>query len=155
MSLNKYLIELLIQEHSIIDELLVIDNKIQFTNLTFDWLLNILQDITIDLDELPVRKYDVITDGELKTTLNCLINYAPFINHLNINERYVGINKWFIKHINDYYKSHNININILLDIDDNYEQYNDSKALIVCGFKEFIDGISLLFENKNVIKIEM
>lgn len=155
MSLNKYLIELLIQEQSIIEELLIIDNKIQFTSLTYNQLLNILQNITIDMDELPVGKYNVITDGEINTTLKCLISYAPLINRVNINKRYVGINKWFIKHINNYYKRNKININILLDIDNNYSQYTDSKSLIICGFKEFIDGTSSLFDNKSIIKIEM
>lgn len=155
MSLNKYLIELLIQEQSIIEELLIIDNKIQFTSLTYNQLLNILQNITIDMDDLPVGKYDVITDGEINTTLKCLISYAPLINRMNINKRYVGVNKWFIKNINEYYKRNKININILLDIDNNYSQYTDSKFLIICGFKEFIDGTLSLFNNKSVIKIEM
>lgn len=155
MSLNKFLIELLIQERSIVEELLAIDNKIQFTNLTFEQLLNSIKDVTNEVEDIPMRKYDFITDGEIKTVLNCLINYAPFINHLNINKRYVGINKWLINHINDYYENNNINIHIILDIDNNYRKFNDSKVIVVCGFKEFVEGTSLLFENKKILKIEM
>lgn len=155
MSLNKYLIELLIQERSVVEELLVVDNKIQFTNLSFEQLLNSIKVVTNEVEDIPMRKYEFITDGEVKTVLNCLINYAPFINNLNINKRYVGINKWLVNHINDYYQNHNINIHILLDIDNNYEKYNNSKSIIICGFKEYVEGISYLFENKNILKIEM
>lgn len=155
MSLNKYLLELLIKERSVVEELLVIDNKIQFTNLTFEQLLNSIKNVTNEFVDIPMRKYDFITDGDVKTVLNCLINYAPFINNLNINKRYVGINKWLVNHINYYYQNHNININISLDINDNYEKYNDSKTIIIIGFKEFVEGISLLFHDKNILKIEM
>ncbi len=155
MSLNQYLIDLLMKERAIVEELLMIDNKIQFTNLTYDKLLNDIRGMTIHIKDIPIRKYDFITDGELQTILQCLINYAPLINHLNINKRYVGVNTWLVKHINDYYREQSLNINISLDISDSYSLYDDSKAIVICGFKEFIEGTSLLFDNKNIIEVEM
>ena len=64
MDLKTYLLNCFLEDRSVIEELLFIDNKVQYTNLTYEKLLDVLKNISVydNLDE--AFSYIAITDGE-------------------------------------------------------------------------------------------
>ena len=77
-----------------------------------------------------------------------LFNYIDNTIILNINHKTIGFNKWLITRINEYY-----NREIVLDVDNNYELYSKYDNIMIIGFEEFVEGTSLMYEDKNLLKI--
>ena len=118
--MKDYLLNILETEKDIVEELLSIDNKVQYTNYTYEYIYNKIYNFN-KYDNNLNDKYIVITDGEIDTILYILFNYIDNTIVLNINHKTIGLYKWLITRVNEYY-----NKNIILDIDNNYELY-DSK----------------------------
>ncbi len=133
MDIINYLLNLVIDEEEIIRELLNIDNNLCQMNISYNDLVDIIR--TTNGDEYKVTdKYDVITDGDIKSVVFALINYHDVINRINIDDFYYGINKWLVTRINEYY-----NNEIILDKDSSYEKYGNN--IMIVGEKAFIDGV--------------
>ncbi len=147
--MKEYLLNILDSEKSIVEELLRIDNRIQFTDYTYEYIYNKIYNFN-KFDNKLNDKYIVITDGEIDTILYILFNYIDNTIVLNINHKTIGLYKWLISRINEYY-----NKNIILDINNNYELYDKYDNILIAGFIEFVEGTSLLYENKNIVKIEI
>ncbi len=146
--MKEYILGLLEEEKYIVEELLRIDNKVQNTNYTYEYVYKTIYNF--NKEKMDIKgKYMVITDGELSTVLNILFNYSDNILCLNINHKTVGLYKWLVNRLNMY----NDNIDIILDIDNNYELYDKYDNFIIAGFDEFVDGTSEMYDNKNIIKI--
>lgn len=146
--MKEYILGLLEEEKYIVEELLRIDNKVQNTNYTYEYVYKTIYNF--NKEKMDIKgKYMVITDGELSTVLNILFNYSDNILCLNINHKTVGLYKWLVNRLNMY----NDNIDIILDIDNNYELYDEYDNFIIAGFDEFVEGTSEMYDNKNIIKI--
>lgn len=146
--MKEYILNLLEEESNIVEELISIDNKIQNNDLTYSKLYKTIFDTNIKNNKIN-GKYIVITDGQLKTVLNIILNYTGNILCLNINHTSVAIYKWLVDRINKYSND----INIILDINNNYELYDKYDNFIITGLKEFVDGTSELYYDKNILKI--
>ena len=134
------------EDKSIIDELLLIDNKIQYTNLTYESLLDsiIAVDICNVLDGDSV--YVAITDGEVQTVLKVII-CTPKLSTLYINRTFLSINKYLVSCANKFYEFEKIQ----LDSSKNYQKYiNSANKVILSGFDTFVEELSNEF-NQDVI----
>ncbi len=153
MTLKDYICDLLVEERSLIEELLKVDNHICQTKLTYDVLYAKIYSV-VDSNEVIEHKCNYITDGEPDNVLLALMN-APKIKNLHINRTYVGINKWLTERTKEYFKEQNINVNLILDIEKGYRRYtDDNHDIVIIGPKEFIYGIASMFIEKTIIKIE-
>lgn len=151
--MKEYLLNCLEEDQSIVNELLRIDNKIQFTSLSIDDLVELINNITeLNIDDMK-KKYVFVTDGEINTTLNILCNYSRGIKCININKRNVAINKWLFMAINQYYINNDISIDIELDIENDYTRYESEKEIVICGYETFVNGTKELFDDNQVLTI--
>lgn len=155
MNLKNYLIKLLLDEKEIVEELIMVDNKVMFSNLTYKDLYNIVEKCKIDFEDILSFNYDFILDGDINTIVYVLINYSTCVRYLHVNSNYVGITSWLITKINQYYNDININTCISLDINKGYKDFSQDEVLVLCGHSYFINGIKDLFDNKKFIIIEM
>ena len=144
--MKEYLLNKLEEEQDIIEKILEVDNRVQKTNYDYNYVHNLVSNTNIVSNNLK-SKYILITDGELSTIIYMLLNYTQNIMCININHMTVGLNMWLIKKINEF------GIEIYLDKNNNYNIYDEYDRIMVAGFKEFVDGTSLMYENKDVIKI--
>lgn len=153
MTLEKYLVIMLVEEKSIIEELLQIDNGIGKTNLTYNQLLEMMT--SGKYDKLSVNdKCNFITDGEVDTVFNVLITSAPFVKKLHINRNFVAINKWLVEKTKQYYLDKQLELDLMLDIQKDYSDYtNDDSMYIIYGFSEFVDGCLDILYDKNTMLI--
>ncbi len=69
MPLKEHLINCLLEDKSIIDELLLIDNRVQYTSLTYENILNNLKNAVVYDNLDVVSSYIAITDGEIDSVL--------------------------------------------------------------------------------------
>ena len=144
--MKEYLLNKLEEEQDIVEKILEVDNRVQKTNYDYNYVHNLVSNTNIVSNNLK-SKYILITDGELSTIIYMLLNYTQNIMCININHMTVGLNMWLIKKINE------LGIEIYLDKNNNYNIYDEYDRIMVAGFKEFVDGTSLMYENKDVIKI--
>ena len=116
MDLKTYLLNCFLEDRSVIEELLFIDNKVQYTNLTYEKLLDVLKNISVydNLDE--AFSYIAITDGEFDSVCKILINITE-IKTLYVNRCFLGINKYIVKCVNEFYGADKV----MLDSSVNYQ----------------------------------
>lgn len=147
MDLRTYLMDCILEDRNIIEELLFIDNKVQYTNLTYESLIGMLKKIN-DYDILDDNfNYVAITDGEFDTVFKVLIN-VPSLSTLYVNRSFLGINKYLIKLVNAFYECEKVK----LDDSTNYHKYVDSTdKIILSGFDTFVDEISKEFVHKEFV----
>lgn len=150
MNLKEYLIECIIEDKDIITSLLYIDNQIQYTNLSYDELLDKIRNTEICLDIDTSLFYSAITDGEIESVIKVLIS-IPKLKSIYVNRTSVGINKYLIDRTNRYYKDQNIELNI----DNDYNSYKDhDTSIIVCAFNEMVEDIKDKFKGIKLVIIK-
>lgn len=138
MNLKEYLLNCFLEDKSLIEELLFIDNKVQYTNLTYEKLLDVLKNISVydNLDD--AFNYIAITDGEFDSVCKVLINVSN-IKVLYVNRCFLGVNKYLVNCVNTFYGEDKISI----DSDKNYHQYIDkSNKIVLSGFDTFVEELS-------------
>lgn len=138
MNLKEYLLNCFLEDKSLIEELLFIDNKVQYTNLTYEKLLDVLKNISVydNLDD--AFNYIAITDGEFDSVCKVLINVSN-IKVLYVNRCFLGVNKYLVNCVNAFYDADKISI----DSDKNYHQYIDkSNKIVLSGFDTFVEELS-------------
>ena len=147
IELRAYLMNCIIEDKNVIEELLLIDNRVQYTNLTYESLISSLQDIS-DYDILDSNfNYVAITDGEFDTVFKVLIN-TPSLSTIYVNRSYLGINKYLIRMVNSFYDEEKVK----LDDSTNYHKYiNSDDKILLSGFDTFIDEISKEFVHKEIV----
>lgn len=143
--MKEYILDCLIKDELIVKELLTIDNKVQYTSLTIEDLVKLINKIDSNIEHSYVDKYVFITDGELKTVLTILFNYYSNIKIININKKNVAIIKWFIMIIKKY---NDLDFNILSDLDNNYTKYDNESNIVISGAAFYCSNMKLLFPNK-------
>ena len=147
MNLKTYLLNCFLEDRSVIEELLFIDNKVQYTNLTYEKLLDVLKNISVydNLDE--AFSYIVITDGEFDSVCKILINITE-IKTLYVNRCFLGINKYIVKCVNEFYGADKV----MLDSSVNYQKYIDkSNKIVLCGFDTFVEELTKEFNECEII----
>ena len=144
--MKEYLLNKLEEEKEIVDSILDIDNRVQGTNVGYNQVYNLILNTKLCTNNLE-KKYIVITDGELSTIIYMLLNYTNNIMFININHMTLGLNMWLIKKINEY------GIDIILDKDTDYIQYEKYNNIMIVGFEEFVEGTADMFDNKEILKI--
>ncbi len=155
IKIKNYILNLIIEEREIIEELLNIDNRICKTNLTYSEFIKKIQKQNIRIENINTP-CNFFTDGEPDTTFYILVNYALYVKSLNINRTFVGINKWLVERAKDWFFERGLEIDLNLDLDDNYLNYiNDDTKAVICGFKEFTQGTEKLLNKKDILLIEM
>ena len=116
MTLEKYLLVKLMEERSIVQELLYIDNKVGKTEVSYSNLLKMLT--SKEKLEIPTEHgINFITDGEIDTVFQSLLAAAPYIGKLHIDRRFVAMNKWLVGKTKEYYQNNGLEIQLDLDID--------------------------------------
>ena len=145
--MKEYILYLMEEEKNIIEEIIKIDNKIQFGNVTFDYLYEEINKMIIDNKNIGT-KCIAITDGMFNSVFKLLFNFTYDIECINTDCRNIGFYMWLIDKINKYSE----NINIILDTKNNYEEYKKYDCFLVCGVDTFVDFISNLYMEKNIIK---
>ena len=155
MDFKQYLFEKTIKDENLINELIKIDNSIQLGNISQNYFRRLLLSNNVTYDQI-TRRINLITDGEITTTILMLYKYGPNINTINVNMKNLGINKWLIKTANEYFNNY-YGINIDLDISNNYNRFVNDDLIFVGGFKEFVKGTKklLLLQNKNLKIVEI
>lgn len=147
MDLKTYLLNCFLEDRSVIEELLFIDNKVQYTNLTYEKLLDVLKNISVydNLDE--AFSYIAITDGEFDSVCKILINITE-IKTLYVNRCFLGINKYIVKCVNEFYGADKVT----LDSSVNYQKYIDkSNKIVLCGFDTFVEELTKEFNECEII----
>ena len=147
MDLKSYLLNCFLEDRSVIEELLFIDNKVQYTNLTYEKLLDVLKNISVydNLDE--AFSYIAITDGEFDSVCKILINITE-IKTLYVNRCFLGINKYIVKCVNEFYGADKV----MLDSSVNYQKYIDkSNKIVLCGFDTFVEELTKEFNECEII----
>jgi hypothetical protein len=144
--MKEYLLNKLEEEKEIVESILDIDNRVQGTNILYNQVYNLILNTKLCTNNLE-KKYIVITDGELSTIIYILLNYTNNIMCININHMTLGLNMWLIKKINEY------GIDIILDKDTDYNQYEKYNNIMIVGFEEFVEGTADMFDNKDILKI--
>ena len=147
MDLKTYLLNCFLEDRSVIEELLFIDNKVQYTNLTYEKLLDVLKNISVydNLDE--AFSYIAITDGEFDSVCKILINITE-IKTLYVNRCFLGINKYIVKCVNEFYGADKV----MLDSSINYQKYIDkSNKIVLCGFDTFVEELTKEFNECEII----
>ena len=148
--MKEFVLDCLNEDNIVVNELLNIDNKIQFKSFSINDLVNIINSININtLDDY--NEYVFITDGELKTVLTILFNCYPNIKIININNKNVAIIKWFIMVIKKYYMNNGLDYDVILDIDNNYSKYDNENNIVICGSKLYYNYTRKYFSNKSLI----
>lgn len=145
--MKEYILNLMEEERSIIEEVIKIDNKIQFGNVSFEQLYSEISNVVIDTKSID-EKCIAITDGMFNSTFKLLFNYSYDIECINVDCRNIGFYMWLVDRINKYDE----NINIFLDTKNNYNEYKKYDLFLVCGVDSFVDFVSNLYKEKNVIK---
>lgn len=145
--MKEYILNLMEEERSILEEIIRIDNRVQFSNTTFDELYTKINNLNIDFQKLE-NKCIAITDGIYDSVLRVLFNYAYSIDCLNVDCRNVGFYLWLIDRINKY----DNNISIILDTDNNYNEYKKYDLFIISGVDSFVDFASDLYKEKDLIR---
>ena len=145
--MKEYILNLMIEERNIVEEIIRIDNKVQFGNVTFDYLYNEITNIVIDNNYIG-NKCIAITDGMFNSVFKILFNYSYDIECLNVDCRNIGFYMWLVDRINKYDE----NVNIILDTKNNYEEYKKYDYFLVCGVDTFVDFITNLYKKKSIIK---
>lgn len=142
--LNRVLVE-----KEIIEKLIAIDNKRNFSNITFEDFYNNLS-ITIDNDNVNIVDSNTlfITEGSPYLTvqiLKWLINTHEYV--IYVNQGFVALNEWLVAR---YKKLMNNEINVTLDIDINYNKYikNKKYKVLPLGEKELIEQVKDDFEGE-------
>lgn len=137
----------ILEDKNLIEELLLIDNKVQYTKLTYEDLIRIINYVN-DYDILDSQfVYTAITDGEFDTVFKVLIN-TPSLSTIFVNRRFLGINKYLIRLVNSFYDKEKVK----LEESTNYHQYMGSDdKIILCGFDTFVDEISKEFVHKEIV----
>lgn len=153
MTLEKYLLVKLMEERSIVQELLYIDNKVGKTEVSYSNLLKMLT--SKEKLEIPTEHgINFITDGEIDTVFQSLLAAAPYIGKLHIDRRFVAMNKWLVGKTKEYYQNNGLEIQLDLDINKDYKKYENSDNLfILYGYPEFVNGCMDMFSNKNMFMI--
>ncbi len=146
--MKEYVLKILQEDKNTVDNLLSIDNKIQHFDLVYDEIYKIVYNTKILQSDLK-GNYIVITDGQINTVVNILLNYIENIVCLNINHTTLAFYKWLVDRINNVSSK-----KIILDINNNYELYDKFDNFIIAGDYEFVMGICNLYEGKNIIKIK-
>ena len=147
MNLKEHLINCFLEEREIIEELLYIDNNIQHTSLTYEQLLNEINDIEVNDKQIISNQCVAITDGEFKTVFKILM-VLPYLNTLWVDRTSLGINKYLVSRANEFYQEERINIDITKD----YFKYKDSKyPIIISGFDTFVEEMSQEFGDAVII----
>lgn len=147
MDVKTYLLNCFLEDRSVIEELLFIDNKVQYTNLTYEKLLDVLKNISVydNLDE--TFSYIAITDGEFDSVCKILINITE-IKTLYVNRCFLGINKYIVKSVNEFYGADKVT----LDSSVNYQKYIDkSNKIVLCGFDTFVEELTKEFNECEII----
>lgn len=147
MTLKEFLIDSFLEEKDVINELLMIDNSIQFTDTLYEDILSILRN-SIEYDLFDLDKCIIISDGNLEKTIKVLIKYSASVDNVFVSKSFLGIYTWFIKRIRNYYNS-----GITLDKTNDYSKYlSNDNTIVICGDSEFLDYMSKYFsECKSII----
>ena len=148
MELKEYLINCFLEERELMEELLYIDNNIQHQTLTYEQLLNEINNIEVTDKHIDNNLCVAITDGEFKTVVKILIG-IPTLNTLWVYRTSLGINKYLVSRTNEFYQEERINLDITRD----YLKYKNSQyQIIISGFDFFVEGMSADFNDAIIIE---
>ncbi len=152
MSLKDYLLNAFVMEKETIDELLKIDNQIGCTNVEYLSLigqLNFSKSFSLPSD----RRFVFITDGEIDSVYQVFLDYAPYVDSIHINGRFLGMNRWLVERTKQYYLEQGIELSIRIEED--YRNYiNCRQTIVLYGFDEFVDGMKELFAGQEILCIK-
>ncbi len=135
---------------SIID----LDNKYGF-GLTSDEIINFLEfSINEDYLKKEIKTNIIITNGDVYTTLKIIHDlafetgkYFLFINNNNIASNY-----YFVSMANKIYENLELDVEIQLDMNLNYNKYLDKEVTLI-GSKNFISEAKNDFSKVNIIEM--
>lgn len=153
MTLENYLLGHIIEEKSVIEELLQIDNTVQKTNYTYVTFLKKVRELP-KLEIILDRPYNFVTDGDPDTVYNILIS-SPFVKSIHINKSFIALNKWLVERSKEYYQEKNMEVNLSLDMELEYNKYREeSTGIILYGFPEFVEEMEEIFYDKDIAVIK-
>lgn len=146
------LLNKIILEREDFDILVNADNSIGL-NVTSEDIINFLEFTTDDqVITSPIIGNIIITEGDILSVLKTILSLSKYEGNYKIfiNEDNMGTNAYLVSRANDCYKELNLNIEIEIDFNENYNKYvNDMVTLI--GSKDFIETASVDFNNPNKI----
>ena len=146
MDLKDYLINCIIEEKELINQLLYIDNSVQYTSVNYEQLVLKLQQVNAGSDIVFKKSVVAITDGEPETVFRALINISD-LKDIFINRTSLGINKYLVNRANAYYEEEKIK----LDSSKDYRKYiNYEYSIVISGFDVFVEEISKEFGDKDI-----
>ena len=135
MTLREYLWDLLVSERDIVEELLTLDNKVEYTNFLFYELVGML-DFAAYPSKIIDGKFDILTDGEPDTVYMALLGYATHIEKIHVNQSFLGINNWLVSRVKKYYADKGEPLSLEIDEKVSYDDYQNSKKVVAYGFPE-------------------
>ncbi len=154
MNLREYLWNALVEEKTVVEELLKLDNRICHTGLTYFELIGKIQygnPITEKINE----NIHLLTDGEVDTLYEALSTFGSKILTVHVGRKFLGLHRWLIQRTMNYYQGLGVPVTISLEDRRTYERYEDTNALIVIyGYPEFVEETQNLFLDKKTILIE-
>lgn len=146
MSIKDYLLDCLINEKEIIEELLYIDNNIQHTALTYDYLIESLKNV----NECNINNdfnYIAITDGEVEAVFKVLISVLK-LKVVFVDKRFLALNKYLVSRVNLFLD----NDDIELDLTDDYRKYiGCNTSVVISGIEGFTNEVFEYFDNSVII----
>jgi hypothetical protein len=147
-----YLLSSIVEEESIIKELLIIDNEIQTTNLNVEQISKFLYE-NMNTDKLLTANLKaeavILTEGDPFLIIKILNDLHYHIDILFINRYFVGINKWLTKKCMDYFDK-----SFCLDVEESYSHYLTSNDdIVIIGSNEFVAGTQNDF-TRELLKFE-
>lgn len=146
MSIKDYLLDCLINEKEIIEELLYIDNNIQHTALTYDYLIKSLKNV----NECNINNdfnYIAITDGEVEAVFKVLISVLK-LKVVFVDKRFLALNKYLVSRVNLFLD----NDDIELDLTDDYRKYiGCNTSVVISGIEGFTNEVFEYFDNSVII----
>ena len=136
-------------EREIIEKLIAIDNKRNYVNITFaEFYDNLSLAIKNDSGKVSLCNTLFITEGNPYLTINILKSLVSDYEYvIYINQGFVALNEWLVTR---YKKLMDNKVNVLLDIDVNYNKYigNKKYQVLPIGEKEFVEQVKSDFEGE-------
>ena len=140
------------EEREAFESLISADNILGL-NVTSDDIINFLE-FTNEEEVLksPIIGNVIITEGDILSVLKVVNDIVKYEGEytLYINGNNLGTVTYLVSRVNMIYKKYNLNINLILDYSDNYNNYLSTMVTII-GSQDFVDTAGMDFTNANRI----